>query len=416
MSEYISLNLTAEVLETSDIIVVGGGPSGTAAAISAARLGKKVILLEQSGVLGGMSTLANVATFMPVGNITGIFKEICSQIVPETLVNPNVGNYAPQFNPLLMRYTLLNMALSEGVCVYLHTRYVSPLLENNRLTGVSAVTRDGIKAFTARVVIDCTGDGRVAIDSGAKYTVGREEDCLTQPVTLMFQMQDTGKKARCVLPDGCCEYYNVNELPQGRILHWEQNKDGTLLVNMTRVKGNGTNPKDINRFEYESLKQVFSVADYLQKNGYENYVLSSVAPQTGVRETNQILGEYTLSSEDVQNGAKFYDVVAQTNYEIDIHSPVGEKHTEEIKIDSYDIPYRTMIPKELKGLLVSGRAISATHIAMSSLRVMPTCFALGQAAGIAASLACENDVELNEININELHKKMKEQGVELDAK
>lgn len=104
MSEYISLNLTAEVLETSDIIVVVGGSSGTAAAISAARLGKKVVLLEQSGVLGGMSTLANVATFMPVGNITGIFKEICSQIVPETLVNPNVGNYAPQFNPLLMRY------------------------------------------------------------------------------------------------------------------------------------------------------------------------------------------------------------------------------------------------------------------------------------------------------------------------
>jgi hypothetical protein len=152
---------------------------------------------------------------------------------------------------------------------------------------------------------------------------------LTQPMTLMFTMQNTGKRVAPVLPEGCYHYENESELPQGRRLYWEQNNDGTLLVNMSRVKANGANIEDVNYAEIEALKQVFSIAYYLQRTGFETYAISHIAPQTGVRETNQIQGLYTLNEQDVVNGTRFLDVVAQTNYEIDIHSPDAKKTTDE---------------------------------------------------------------------------------------
>jgi hypothetical protein len=141
---------------------------------------------------------------------------------------------------------------------------------------------------------------------------------LTQPMTLMFTMQNTGKRVAPVLPEGCYHYENESELPQGRRLYWEQNNDGTLLVNMSRVKANGANIEDVNYAEIEALKQVFSIAHYMQRTGFETYAIS-----------HQIQGLYTLNEQDVVNGTRFLDVVAQTNYEIDIHSPDAKKTTDE---------------------------------------------------------------------------------------
>ena len=143
---------------------------------------------------------------------------------------------------------------------------------------------------------------------------------------------------------GCYYYEKKEDLPQGRHLYWERMGDGTLLINMTRVKGNGAKIDDINYAEKECLKQAFSIAHYLQRNGFEHYIISHIAGQTGVRETNQLVGLYTLTEDDLTSGRRFPDVVAQTNYEIDIHSPDGAKVTDERHIDGYDIPYRCMIP------------------------------------------------------------------------
>lgn len=403
--------LQAEEKDVCDVLVIGGGVAGVAAAVSAARCGKKTILLEQSGMLGGSSTAGGVHIFMSVGNVTGFYEEICRRLLPKKYQEANPKHFAPQFNAIQMRYLLTQMVKEAGVTTYYHTKYVAPIQENGKISGIIAATREGIKAFSGMVVIDCSADARVAIDCGVGYTTGRESDSLTQPVTLMFQMQDTGKPVPRHLPEDCPYYEQISDLPQGRLLHWEQLGTGTLLVNMTRLKGNGGKIDDINYFESEALKQVLSVTDYLQRNGYETYILSSVASYTGVRESNQIKGVYTLSDDDVLHAHKFDDVISQSNYEIDIHSPTGGKTCDERKIETYDIPYRTLVTNELENLLVAGRCLSATHLAMSSVRTMPTCFNLGQAAGLAAVIACDTSCDVKDISIDKLHQLQEEQGV-----
>lgn len=407
----INLQRSVPVYDSAEIIVVGGGPAGTAAAISAARGGRKTMLLEHSGQLGGMGTLGNVSVFMGIGNVTGIYRELISEVMPEALPDSHHVSIWPQYSPFVLRHYLNQKLEKEGVDVYYHTSFAAAVMENGRIAGVVANTREGLRAFAGGVVIDCTGDARVAADAGVPVRSGREEDGLTQPMTLMFMMQNTGKPVRRDLPEDGYRYEDVSELPQGRHLFWERNGDGTLLVNMTRVKGNGARIEDINYAEKEALRQVFSVADYLQRNGFENYILSHVPGQVGVRETNQIEGLYTLTEDDLTGGRRFDDVVAQTNYEIDIHSPDGRKGTDERKLSGYDIPYRCMVPVNVAGLLVAGRAISATHVAMSSMRVQATCYALGQAAGNAAALALEEGVAVADIPIAKLHERLAAQGV-----
>lgn len=400
-----------ETYASADVIVIGGGPAGTAAAISAARLGKKVILLEKSAQLGGMGTLGNVSVFMPIGNVTGIYREMIGEVLAEYLPDHHDTSIAPQYSPFTLRHYLNEKMKKEGVQVCYHTEFVGAVKEGKRLKAVIASTREGLRAFEGTQFIDCTGDARVAIDAGVPHTSGREGDGLTQPMTLMFMMQNTGKPVTSILPEGCYYYESKEDLPQGRHLFWERNKDGLLLVNMTRVKGNGAKINDINYAETEALKQVFSIVHYLQRNGFETYALSHVANQIGVRETNQIQGLYTLTEQDVVEGRRFDDVVAQTNYEIDIHSPDGKKTTDERKVSGYDIPYRCMVSAELDNLLVAGRSISATHVAMSSMRVQPTCYALGQAAGIAASLALDEGSGIRSISIDSLHDVLHQQNV-----
>lgn len=410
-SKQVQLERNVSVYDSADIVVVGGGPAGTAAAIAGARSGKKVILLEQSGQLGGMGTLGNVSIFMGVGNVTGIYREIISEVMPEHLPETHHTSIWPQYSPFVLRHYLNGKLEKEGVKVYYHAAFVSAIKDGNRVTAVVAQTRQGLCAFEGAVIIDCTGDAQVAREAGVPLHSGREGDGMTQPMTLMFMMQNTGKPVKPYLPEDGYRYESVQELPQGRHLFWEHNDEGTLLVNMTRVKGNGSKIEDINYAEKEALKQVFSVAHYLQRNGFENYVLSHVPGQVGVRETNQIEGRYTLTEHDLTDGRRFEDVVAQTNYEIDIHSPDGSKTTDERHIDGYDIPYRCMVPVYVEGLLVAGRSISATHVAMSSMRVQPTCYALGQAAGVAAAVAIDEATDIAGIPIPELHRRLAEQGV-----
>ncbi|WP_044480184.1 FAD-dependent oxidoreductase [Paenibacillus antibioticophila] len=407
----VFLERSIPVYDQAEVVVIGGGPAGTAAAISAARSGKKTIVLEHSAQLGGMGTLANVSIFMGVGNVTGIYREIISEFLPAALPESHHQSIWPEYSPFEMRHYLNNKLEKEGVRVYFHTSFAAAVMDGSRLTAVVANTREGLRAFAGSVFIDCTGDARVAGDAGVPLHTGRKEDGLTQPMTLMFMMQDTGKPVEPHLPEGCYFYEKIEDLPQGRHLYWGGRGDGSLLVNMTRVKGNGASIEDINYAEKEGLRQVFSVANYLQRTNHPTYVLSHIAPQIGVRETNQIEGRYTLTEDDLVNSRRFEDVVAQTNYEIDIHNPTGGTNTDERKLDGYDIPYRCMLPKHVEGLIVAGRCISATHVAMSSMRVQATCYALGQAAGTAAAIAIDTGSPLPGISIPLLHERLAAQGV-----
>ncbi|NBD25188.1 FAD-dependent oxidoreductase [Paenibacillus glycinis] len=410
-SKQYSFTRQVETHAHADVIVIGGGPAGTAAAIAAARSGKQVVLLEKSAQLGGMGTLANVSIFMPVGNVTGIYREIVAEMLAEYLPADHDQSIAPQYSPFLFRQYFNEKMKKENVQVFFHSEFVGAVREDRRIKAVVVSTREGLRAFEGDAFIDCTGDARVAIDAGVPYHAGREGDGLTQPMTLMFTMQDTGKPVVPILPEGCYEYNDVADLPQGRRLYWEQNGDGTLLVNMSRVKANGAKIEDVNYAETEALRQVFSIANYLQRTGFETYAIAHIAPQTGVRESNQIEGLYTLTEQDVVSGRRFADVVAQTNYEIDIHSPDAQKTTDEREVDGYDIPYRCMVPAAFDNLLVAGRSISATHVAMSSMRVQATCYALGQAAGAAAAIALDDGSAAKDVSMPKLHAILERQGV-----
>jgi hypothetical protein len=185
-----------------------------------------------------------------------------------------------------------------------------------------------------------------------------------------------------------------------------------LLVNMTRVRGNGADARQRSAAEREGLRQALGVAEFLQRTTHPNYVLSHVGAQIGVRETYQIEGLYTLTEEDLLQSRQFDDVVAQTNYGIDVHNPSGKGGTNLRELRSYDIPYRTLLPRVGPGnLIVAGRSLSATHVAMSSVRVQPTCMALGQAAACAGALAIAQNLPLRQVPIPALHAKLREQGV-----
>lgn len=401
------------MLRTADVVVVGGGPAGSAAAVAAAREGKSVVVVEKTAQLGGAATLSGVGIFMIVGNFTGFYREVVRAIRPDFEAScDDPAKVKVLFDPQLLRLTLNRMLVEAGVDILFHADFLHIERDSDGISTVFVNTVEGIRAVRGRVVIDATGNGRVAIDAGAEYTSGRDEDGGVQPMSMIFQMQDTGHPVDAVLPEGCERYETVEDLPQGRVLRWEAKPMGTLLVNMTRVAGNGARIEDLNRAELESLRQVFSTANYLQRHGYESYVLSSIGSQVGVRESNQIRGLYTLTEEDLLAGRRFDDVVAQSNYNIDIHNPDGSGTTEERPIEMYDIPYRCMVPQGIDGMLVAGRALSSTHVAISSARVMPTCFALGQAAGTAAAIAIDAGTSLADVPAGELHDRLGRQGVE----
>ena len=399
-----------------DVCVVGGGPAGTAAAVAAHRCGKSVVLLERSAQLGGMATIGSVAIWMSVGTLTGFYAEICRDLELSDSKGRDwetTRTFAPRFNPFRVRH-YLNCKLREiGVTVHFHMEFVAAVKEGEMITHVVVATREGLRAIRARQFIDCTGNADVAIDAGVPTHSGRDQDGATQPMTLMFIMQDTGREVPPHLPKGCPRYDRVEDLPQGRRLYWEDKKTGTLLVNMTRVSGNAARIADASRCEREALAQVFGVVLFLQDNGFPTYVLAHVGHQTGARETNQIVGRYTLDMEDLTEGRRFDDVATQNDYGIDIHNPTGGSGCDERKIGLYDIPLRCLIPQcGAANLLVAGRCLSASHIGMSSARVMPVCFGMGQAAGVASALAAENGVEhVGDIDSSVFHARLYEQGV-----
>ena len=415
MTDSVSLERSVPVLPAADVCVVGGGPAGVAAAIGARRCGKSVLLVERTAQLGGMATVGSVAIWMPIGTVTGFYEEMCRELSLSDSSGRDceeTRKFAPLFSPFEVRHYLNRKLETEGVVVHFHMEFVAALKDDASLTHLFVSTREGLRAVAARQFIDCTGDARVAADAGVPVITGRESDGATQPMTLMFIMQDTGRSLEPRLPDGCPEYNSVDELPQGRLLYWEDRKTGTLLVNMTRVRGNAAMIDDVSRCEREALAQMFGVVHYLQRTEFPTYILAHVGAQTGVRQTGQIVGEYTLSEEDLLQARRFADVATQTNYGIDIHNPDGTSGCEQRNLELYDIPYRCLVPKGVTGnLLVAGRCLSATRVAMSSARVMPSCFGMGQAAGVAASLAMDTNSDVGDIDIGALHDTLHGQGV-----
>ncbi len=397
-----------------DVIVAGGGPAGIAAAVSAARAGARTALIERNGILGGMLTAGHVQPILGRAEGRTMYNEVVELLSRghsiRQIVTRNGSEVGLDLEEAKLR--LLELAVESGVYVYLQTPVVDAIMDGDAIVGVKICTPEGLCDLRAKVVVDSTGDGFVAARAGAPFEMGRESDGKCQPVTLEFTVDNVdetygftcyGGSDPVILPSGkkystvCKEAHAAGELPENvSIVRIHRTlRAGERNINATQVNGRNTLTVE-GSVEAELLlrRQIPVVVDFLRRvaPGFENCRLKSSGSSLGVRETRRFLGEYVISDSDVEIGARFADVVVHKAwFLIDIHNPTGggqaERHSQ--PATPYDIPYRSLVPKKIDGLLLSGRNISGTHRAHASYRVMGVALATGQAAGVAAALSAQ---------------------------
>ena len=421
-----------------DVIVAGGGPAGVAAAVSAARRGARTALVERFGVLGGMLTSGHVQPILGRAEGYTMYDEVTALLqdghenVPR-ITTRNGDEIGIDLEEAKLR--LLDLCLDSGVYVYLQTPVTSPVMEGSRIAGLQICTPRGLETLTASVVVDATGDGYVAAAAGAPFEVGRS-DGRCQPATLEFTVDNVdeayhfacfGGSDPVTLPDGrkysevCREACARGELPENvsivrihRTIH-----PGERSINATQANGFDTlSSEGIVGADHLLRRQVAPVLAFLRRYapGFENCRLRSTATALGVRETRRFVGEYVLADRDVETGARLEDVVVHKAwFLIDIHNPAGggqaERHSQPAV--PYDIPYRSLVPLKVDGLLLSGRNISGTHRAHASYRVMGVALATGQAAGIAAALSAAQGKVPRSLDYRLVQQALTEAGVRL---
>jgi len=345
------------------------------------------------------------------------------------------GSYVLMIDPMLATggsaVAALDMLREAGVDLLLHTFVADALVEGQTLRGVVIANKSGLQAIRAQVTVDCSADGDVAARAGAEFVMGREEDGLTQPMTLFFRVShvdDAVVEAYVAEhPDDyrpfasiVAEARGAGEFPIPRkgVGLYKTLEPGVWRINTTRLqKLDGTNARDLTEAEIQGREQVKALMAFFRKRlpGFEACQLYDTAATIGVRETRRIVGEYTLTIDDLVSARHFDDVIALCGYPVDIHSPnsdgggVGGFDT----ANAYEIPYRSLVPRDIDNLLVAGRCVSATHEALAAIRVMPPAFAMGQAAGTAAAMAIEWGRAPRSIPVPQLQELLVRQGAYL---
>lgn len=413
-------------MQTYDVTVVGGGPGGVPAAVAAAREGAKTLLVERYGYLGGMATAGLVNPFMGywVGKkplVAGIFAEINDRLRKAAGLHENNVT----FDEEILKLVLDDIVRESGVDVLFHSTFVSAKSENGAVKSVTLATKGGLIEASAKVFIDATGDADLAAGAGATVEVGRTADGLCQPMTLCFRIAGidrsktpgTLREIRNTLNAIYVEARKAGEVsdPREDVLLFPTLREDCIHFNMTRVQGlSAVDAEDLSRAEFEGRRQTRELVDLFRRKapGFENAYLQKMGALTGVRESRRVMGSYVLTADDVTKAAKFPDAIACSCYPIDIHDPTGA-HTVIVEVpegDWYEIPYRSVVPSGILNLLMAGRAISATHEAHASLRVMPTVAAIGQAAGTAAAMAAAEGVSPARVDAHELRAKLRAAG------
>jgi hypothetical protein len=446
------------VVAEPDVLVIGGGPAGIGAAVAAARNGAKVLLIERYGFVGGNLTVAMVNpmfTFHDVqGNqvIRGIAGELVNRLVAKTLSLGHVTDLTfdnasmSPFDPEGMKLVLFELLQEAGVELMLHTMFSDATLDDKgNLASVIVENKSGRLAIVPKLVIDCSADADVVARIGAPFIKGRESDGAMQPVTLFYRVAGVDipnlkawmKSNRQLLKDSPTDeeidaqsalaFLGLNEIikeamekgeyPKDaapRILMYELPQEGQFAVNCTRLQGiDGTNVWDLTHAEQETRQQAWAVTAFMKKHigGFEKAYVLDTGVQVGVRETRHIIGDYTMTEEDVLSSRAFDDGIACGTFAIDIHPPEGEQQVFTGSGKAvYEIPYRSLIPQKVDNVLVAGRCISATHNAFGSVRVMATAMGIGQGAGTAAALAIQREIRTRDVNVQELRQLLLEQG------
>jgi len=414
------------VTDEVDVLVVGGGPAGIGAALASARENLNTMLIEQYGFLGGMWTAGLVNPLFDHANKGGIVREIVDRLREvqgwreSSLARPRLDT----FDPEKMKFLGDCMMTEANVSLLYHTFAVDSVVEENTIKGVIVENKSGRSAVLAKIVIDCTGDGDIAVRSGAPYEKGRPEDGLLQPMTMMFRLgnvvfqQENGTqfcKLIKLAMEGGAEY----ELPfrHGWVIHLPI--QGDAVVQHTHIYGlDATNAADLTKAEIEGRRQVMATVNLLKSHvpEFKSTQLMQTPVNIGVRETRRVMGEYILAREDLIDGKEFDDGVVTVTFGIDIHDPApgSEIRPKHGRMKPYQIPYRCLVPQKIDNLFVSGRCISGTHEAHASYRVTGDCMAMGEAAGIASALCLKDGLTPRELDGKRVKKLLKDRNILLD--
>lgn len=413
-----------------DIIVAGGGFAGAAAAISAARCGKNVLLFDKSNCLGGAAANCLINPFMPnATRVDGSMKELSAGLYAEIKekmiqVRECTGEHHNEANHHIfseehLKLVLNRMAVEAGVQLLYHAQLCDVQCEDQKIKSVSVMTKAGKLELEADYFIDATGDADLAVLSGCSYRLGRDADQLCQPMTLCFRIGNVDveqfMKEKSDMQKLYKQYQEEGKIknPRENILVFQLVQKNMLHFNTTRiVKMNPVDPFDVTKAEIEAREQVFEVYQFMKDNfsSMKNADLVSTAMEIGVRESRMIKGEYVLTGQDLVSCCRFEDSIACGNYDIDIHNPegTGTSHYYFPEGEYYEIPYRCLLPKEVDNLFVAGRCSSADHEAQASIRIMPIVCCLGEAAGVGAAVAAEAGVKPVDADIKKIQKILEE--------
>ena len=436
-----------------DVLVAGAGPAGVGAAVAAARNGADTLVIEANGCVGGMATMGGVGPFMTSYDanhenmiIRGVFEELVERMVAMGgAIHPGeVHNEEPHssfyrlghnnvgpFDQEAFKLAASRMIREAGAALLLHTQFIAVLKEGDRIGGVVIANKAGLGVVRAKVVVDCTGDADVAARAGCPYVVGSEEDGNIQPASLFLRLYnvDTPRVAEHMAQhrEEIRPFYGPyswlirerpqawGDIPRAEVGVFADVQEGEYRLNVTRVLDvDGTKAEDLTRAELEGLEQAHKVFRFMRENavGFENARMIGTAATIGIRETRHIRGEYRLTGEEVAACRVPEGTIAVMATNMDTHNRdnPGGSFIVPTAGPYFGVPYLCLVPKGADNLLVAGRAISADALAGSAVRMMPSCMAFGQAAGVAAAMAAAADIPPRDVDVAALRRKLTDQG------
>lgn len=419
-----------------DVIVVGGGPAGCTAAASAAREGAKTLLIEATSSLGGMGTSALVPAWTPFSDKEQlVYQGMAEKVFLETKkgmkhIKPEAVDWVAIDAERLKR-VYDDLVINHGADVMFNTFVSDVEVEDGNIKTIVASNKSGLTAYQAKVFVDTTGDADLAAFAGAPFEKGDGgEDPDLQPATHCFILSNVDmlgyqQVGRLHADNPKSIVHKLLEekkfplIPDGHVIGTIVGP-GTVGFNAGHIhKMDNTKPETISKglvLGRKMAEEFRKALKYYAPEAYGNAHLAMTGSLLGIRETRRIIGDYILTVDDYFERKTFDDEICRNSYFIDVH---GSLHAAEAKGklqrygkgESHGIPYRSLIPKTLNNVLVAGRSISCERMVQGSVRVMPVCLAMGEAAGMAAAHATKTLNDVRKVDIKHLRKRLLEEGV-----
>jgi hypothetical protein len=447
-----------KVFREADVVVVGGGPGGIGSAIAAARSGADTVLIERYGHLGGMATgglvniIPNLSDISGKQHLFGLNQELIDRLdarggtsypkkedwgtadrkMVDYYLDANLGwfyirhdhnigkqrvLYTAVVDPEILKDEFNDMVLEAGVNLLLHSWGTTPIMEGNTAKGVIFESKSGRQAILGQVVIDATGDGDMFVAAGAEYDNECDNKRRTAWLALVWWMANVDIKKldefRASKPDKYKELMQELAKLDGYPNYFKgvlKNQQNVIWYHCMQPQPERTDAMDVEqltRIDIKARKRALITYDFMKKHvpGFENCFIMLTAPQLGTQGGRRIVGEYTISEKDLETDEVFEDtiaVLANNDY-----SEISAKHP------TLCIPYRCLVPRQVDGLLVAGRAFSSADTINETFNIIPHCIAYGQAAGTAAAMAVKAGIQPRKVDYKALRTNLVKQGVNL---